>query len=474
MKHFEPTVDIMGFNSNVTGSMSLCVVRFPDNKSVKFLVDCGLFQEKGDTDELNREILFNAETVSFALCTHVHIDHVGRFPLLVKKGFNGPIYASEDTCKLAPLALADSFNVMEQDAKRKKKALLYAEKDIDKMVSLLKAVEFGKTTTVYEEGDKKIDVTFFMNGHLIGAAIILVQIKCTGYEDINLKFTGDYNSKNEFFDVEPMPNWVYELPITVVQESTYGTTETCEIKKVFRDNISEHLKKRGTVIVPVFSLGRSQEILKILKEMQEEGTIDSEIPIYLDGKLAIKYTHCFAGGGLRVPYQNQDFLPENFKMIGKNERAALCRNNECKVILTTSGMGSYGPAQVYIPEFITRKNTLIHFTGYCADGTLGRKLKDTEDGAEVEISGKTYVKRARVEYTSEFSGHAKSDQMIEFLKRFKHLKLVLLNHGEVETKVAFRQVIEKEVEAKNVEILGRDTLYRINPYGLVKTINTKF
>ena len=137
-------------------------------------------------------------------------------------------------------------------------------------------------------------------------------------------------------------------------------------------------------------------------------------------------------------------------------------------------MGSYGPAQMYIPEYITRKNAMIHFTGYTAEGTLGNRLKNTEVGDIVEVGGLLAKKKATVEYTTEYSAHAKADEMIEFLNQFKNLRLVLVNHGETEVKNAFAKRIVKEVETKKVGLLGREYFFRVNPYGLVKTLSTKF
>ena len=138
-------------------------------------------------------------------------------------------------------------------------------------------------------------------------------------------------------------------------------------------------------------------------------------------------------------------------------------------------MGSYGPAQTYIPRYITRDNALIHFTGYTAEGTLGNRLKETAVGEKVEIGGLVgIVKRARVEYTTEYSAHAKADEMIEFLQQFKNLKLVLVNHGEPNTKKVFAERISDEVKTKQVGILGRSYFFRVDTYGLVKTLSTKF
>ena len=170
----------------------------------------------------------------------------------------------------------------------------------------------------------------------------------------------------------------------------------------------------------------------------------------------------------------RDFLPENLTFVDKGIRGELLEDTHKKIIVTTSGMGSYGPAQTYLPEYIARKNALIQFSGYTAEGTLGSRLKNTETGDMVEVGGLMTRKRADVEYTTEYSAHAKADEMIEFLKQFKNLKLVLVNHGETNVKNIFAERIIDEVEPKRVGLLGREYFFRVNHRGLVKTLSTKF
>lgn len=145
-----------------------------------------------------------------------------------------------------------------------------------------------------------------------------------------------------------------------------------------------------------------------------------------------------------------------------------------KIIVTTSGMATYGPAQVYIPEYLSRKKALIQFTGYTAEGTLGNRLKIAEMGDIVQVGGLLVKKRANVQYTTEFSAHAKADEMIDFLNQFYNLKVVLVNHGETNTKNIFAERILDEVSTKRVGILGAGYFFRVDPYGVIKTLSTKF
>lgn len=464
-----PYVDIMSLHEEVTGSLNFAVVKFPDGRTMRFVVDCGLFQER-EYDDYNSMLPFNAENIDFCLITHVHVDHIGRLPFMVQRGFCKNIYASETTCKLLPIALGDSFKVLNSVSKRKHVGSLYSEVDVDKTLSLLKPCKYEETIQINDN----VKVTFLNNGHLVGASLILVQISYPECEDINLLFTGDYNNKNMFFDVNPIPNWILDLPLTIIQESTYGDMDSSEMHECFEANIKECLDSAGTVVALVFSLGRAQEILYTLKKMQDLKKLSVEIPIYFDGKLAVKYTNLYIKDGLNIKPEMRDFLPQNLTFVDKVNRGQLLEDYSKKIIVTTSGMGSYGPAQTYIPRYITRDNALIHFTGYTAEGTLGNRLKETAIGESVEVGGLVARKRARVEYTTEYSAHAKADEMIEFLQQFNNLKLVLVNHGETNTKKVFAERISDEVKTKQVGILGRSYFFRVDTYGLVKTLSTKF
>lgn len=471
-------VDLSTSCSNVTGSCHLENVRFPDCTHTKFLLDCGLHQGKEEcsfiyektADDMNKKFFFNPEDIGFCLVTHNHTDHTGRLPLLTKGGFKGNIYMSEDTRVLLPLALNDSQKCLRDIAKRNNTKVLYSETDVEKVLNQSRVCLFEKTEQINEH----IKVTYFNNGHLVGAAIILVQISYPEKEDINLLFLGDYHYKNVFLDLVDLPQWVKNLNLIVITESTYGYMDSNEIHKCYAENILRCLYNNGTVVSPVFSLGRSQEILYELKELQNMKELDVNIPIYLDGKLAINYTNLYTGGKLHIKPSMIDFLPRNLTFVDKTTRDKVLFDKDKKIILTTSGMGNYGPAQLYIPEYIGRKNSMIHFTGYTAPDTLGGKLKSAKTSETVKVGGLVMEKNGMVEYTSEFSAHAKADEIIRFLKEFHNLELVLLTHGEEQSKDMLASRIVKEVKPKAVGIFDSRYLFRVNAYGVVKTMSTKY
>lgn len=466
-------VDIMALHKEVTGSCMLVIVKFPDGRTKKLVVDCGLFQES-TYSELNRTLPFDCTTIDHVFVTHNHVDHTGRLPFMVKNGYRGPIHMAETTTKLVPLALEDSYKVLKNKAKMANEPQLYTDSDVEETLRLVKGYPYEKTIKL----DENIRVTFFMNGHLPGAAVILLQIKYHEYnkhhEDINLLFTGDYNNKNIFFPVRPISNWVYQLPITIIQEATYGDMDSTSVERVFEKNVLTAISEGKEVVVPVFSLGRSQEILYILKTWQQSGKLSTEVPIYLDGKLARRYTDIYVRDGLDNSLECRDFLPENFTEVCNSDiRKSIMNDNECKIILTTSGMGSYGPAQTYLPAYLKRSNALIHFTGYCAEGTLGRRLYDCSKECKVDIAGLQVKKLADVAFTSEFSAHAKADELINFLRPFEDIKLILVNHGTTEKKEIYANRVIDEIDPKNVGILGKEYFFRIDGYGLNKSLSSK-
>ena len=462
-------VDVMALHNEVTGSLNFLVVKMRTKETFRIAIDCGLFQER-ENSQYNKEFPFNVKELDYVLVTHNHIDHTGRLPLLVKKQYSGNIYCSKPTEMLLPLALEDSYRVLKDVAKRNNEERLYSEEDVKETVKKVRGVEFGKTI----ELNRYIKATFFKNGHLLGAALILLQIQYGDEEPINLLFTGDYNNKNVFFPVSELPKWVRELPLTIVQESTYGNMDSSEMIPCFRKNISEKMKKGGTIVIPVFSLGRSQEVLKTLRNMQDTGELDSNIPVYLDGRLAINYTLIYLKENFGFYEDCLDFLPNNTVFVDSSSRQTIVDSKDSKIIVTTSGSGSYGPAPFYLQNYLGDKNALIHFTGYLFEDSLGRRIKETPDGEFVKVGGIVLRKYAQIEFTAEYSAHAKADEMIEFLKKFSNLKAVLVNHGETATKEIFAERIVKEVNVKDVAILDRNYFFRISPWGIAKSLATEF
>ncbi|MBQ9266681.1 MAG: MBL fold metallo-hydrolase [Clostridia bacterium] len=461
--------DIMAFNSEVTGSCILCNVKFPNCTNVRFLVDCGLYQEKRN-DQYNHKLEFMPDSIDFVLVTHSHIDHIGKLPFLVKKGYRSKIYASKEVAGLfMEPALKDSQSVIEADSKMRSMPPLYSERDVETTLSLTEGMEY------FEEWSPAagIKVAFYQNAHVPGAVVILVRAKYEGCGSINILFSGDYNAVNAFFCSRKVPDRVKKLPnLTVVVEATYGTTNSADCQPRFEAKMAEVIGEGRNILLMAYSFGRTQEVLYRLQGLQRKRLLSPEVPIYLDGKLGMKYTMLFQK--LDISDRMKDFLPENFHLVSKASREQIVASPEQKIIVTSSGNGSYGPALFYEPYFLQSRNAFMGFTGYVHESSVGDKLKRAAYGSSVKVGGEVVFKRSEVDFFNEFSAHAKADVLLDFLREFENLKFVLINHGEPETKLAFADRVKREINPKNVGILDRDYWFRVDEYGFVKSFTTKF
>lgn len=462
-------VDIMAIHPETTGSCILCIVKLPNKETIRFIVDCGLFQEQ-KYSEYNKDFPFDPEKLEFAIITHNHVDHTGRIPLLFNKGYNGKVYCSNTTKMLLPLAMDDTYNILKDVAKRNHVKPLYKENDVYYTNKNLYGLNYNEDYKIHEN----VTVRLLKNGHLIGSSMVLIKLSYPNEENINLLFTGDYKGKNLFFDIEDIPEEIKNLRLTILTEATYGYMTSDKIKYEFKDKISKAISENKNIILPVFSLGRSQEILYNIKMLQEDGTISSDYKIYFDGKLAHNYTGIYLKGKEIIKEEMYDFLPNDLIYVNTDTRSDVLKDTNKKIIITTSGMGTYGPAQIYLPHFLPKANTFVLFTGYMAEGTLGRNLMTVEQNEMIKVAGLILKKKAEVEYVNEFSSHAKADEIIELLSKFNNAHTILVNHGEENSKEQLAKKIASEIDPKHVGILNRDYMFRVNAYGVIKTLGTKF
>lgn len=442
-------ITFFGAARTVTGSCTLV-----ECAGKKLLVDCGLPQGN-DEKKLGLELPFNAAHIDFVLLTHAHIDHSGRIPLLVKEGFNGRILSTEATADLCGIMLADSGHIQEmevewQNRKRRRAGkqeldALYTVADAQQAMELFEGYPYGKRIKVTEG----IEIQFTDAGHLLGSSSI--QLWLTENDETRLiVFSGDVGNLDQPLINDPV--CITEADYVVV-ESTYGDrlhekpehasqqVSTEERAKGLADIIRETFSKGGNVVIPSFAVGRTQEILYLLRVIITHKMIPElhDIPVFLDSPLAIQATKVFSRniegyfdeeamqlvrGGV-----NPLIFPSLTTTVTADESRELNLRKESCVIISSSGMCEAGRIKHHLKHNLWRPESTIVFCGYQANGTLGRSILD---GAErVTIFGEQIDVKATVAKLEGISGHADQQGLVSWLSCFqkkpKHLFVV---HGE--------------------------------------------
>lgn len=459
-----------GYDQNVTGSNNFLTAIWPDGYKLHFLVDCGQYFGKETT--LNRTFPYKASTIDLAFLTHVHIDHCGRYPKLIHEGFTGPIYATKGSALLYPNAISNSASIIIANSKRLKEDPGFDENDVEASIENIN--NHQKEYDIEYEYKGRLYYRFIHNQHLFGASSILIRLTDPDpeVEDVNLFFLGDFNDRNLFVEDFKIPKEVTDMDISCfLTESTYGDSESKDIQYKFYDYLQKGIQDYNTTIFFAFSLGRSQDILFLLKKAQESGALPYDVDIFLDGPLSISDTLLIARNPdvLDIRESSRDFLPEGLGFIDKGSRDFFLNSNKKKkIIVTSSGMGTFGPAKEYISKLIDVPKVLMVFGGYCTDDSIGRYLMDFQLGDEVRVFGKLKTKRATFGYLEELSGHARADKLVRHIANF-NVRSILINHGEFEKQKSLKERIDEELHpSKGSYILTRNYTYRITCYGIDK------
>lgn len=488
------TYEISCLHSGVTGSSIMLTFHLPNLVNKQILIDCGIFQEY-EFEKYNNAFpsQFHPKNIEYVFLTHTHIDHCGRLPLLVKEGFSNHIYCTNEAKSLMIPALFDCAKILESDSKyltKKAKTFiepLYNSDNVKDTVKQTRGMDYNETYKL----DENLSVTFLGNGHLMGAALILIQISYPKCETVNLLFTGDYNTDNLFQEVPQIPKWVEKLKLIIIQESTYGDSTTSDIKYTYEDTLFSLIQDNKTVISPVIACERAEQVLLKIKKLQDNKLISKKVPIYLAGSLACEYFKIYACKS------KVDFIPENLTLVTSNkisihsemlEGKNLELINEIpdevlnlkgpKIILTTSGMADKGKAPYYLSKLANREDVTVLFTCYLPSNTLGYTLKNIKADSEFtfHVFGEKIKTNVNCEIlcSNEFSSHAKSDQLIDFLKLFPNIAGVFINHGNIKTKEFYSQKVMENINPSFVDILDRSIFYSMSYYDILRIANSKY
>jgi metallo-beta-lactamase family protein len=401
---FGGTEDVTGANFLVEGDAA---------KGEVMLVDCGLFQGDRVSEQRNYDKFpYDPSSINILLVTHAHLDHVGRIPKLVREGFRGKIYSTPPTKDIAEVVLEDSMSILEKEAKHEGSEVLYNKEDIQKAMSLWHTVNYHESIKI---GD--LSIVFRDSGHILGSAMIEIT-----YGSKKIVFTGDLgNSPAPLLrDTEVISDASY-----LIMESVYGDRNH-EDKKTRRDQledvIEDTMKKGGVLLIPAFSVERTQELLFEIENMMENSRIPL-VPVFLDSPMAIKVTEIYKR---YESYFNHDAkyiidsgdgifkFPQLHETLATEDSRRIDESNQRKIIIAGSGMSNGGRIihheKKYLPD---PKNTLL-LVGYQGVGSLGRQL---QDGARmVKIFGEMIPVNARVVSISGYSAHKDSDGLFHFVE----------------------------------------------------------
>jgi len=455
-----------GAAREVTGSCHLIQLE----NGYKILLDCGLFQGRHkEMDEINSKWYFDPAEIDCMILSHAHIDHSGRVPKFVKDGFTGCIHSTHATRSLCAVMLLDSAKIQEREAE-------YANKNLRKKKRNVKAEDFAVplyttedvtpamekfVTYSYERWfpiSKDVEVLFRDAGHIIGSASVTLRIKENGKVK-TIGFTGDIGRPNRpiLRDPKPMPEVDF-----LICESTYGNKEHLG-RPDERDSLLEVIKtacvdKRGKLIIPAFSVGRTQEIVYMMDQMATEGLLP-KIPVYVDSPLAINATQVFAGHPECYDNELYEYLltddnPFGFadlKYIRKVEESKkLNTSNDPCIIVSSSGMMNAGRVKHHLYNNIEDpKNTLL-IVGYCSPHTPGGRLRAGDK--EIRLFGQEMAVNMDVKIMDSFSAHADKNEILEFLANQKSkLSKLFLVHGNYDSQQAFKYLLYQH-EFKDVQI----------------------
>ena len=450
-----------GGASGVTGSCHQLVAAAEHS----LLVDCGLFQgEDAELDGLQQlEVKFDLSTIKALVVTHVHIDHIGRLPYLLAAGFTGPIICSQPSVHLLPLVIEDALKIgFTRDEQ-------LIEQFLERVQSQLVPLDYKQWFTLVDDKNLRLKIKLHRAGHILGSCYVEVALY---YKAKKLKkrvvFSGDLGAP--WSPLLPAPKSPYKCDYLVL-ESTYGdrlhSSRQNRVKRL-QLAIEKALENQGTVLIPAFSIGRTQELLYELEGLvHNAGGLWQDLEIIVDSPLAAKFTQVYrqlkpywdkeaqrrlqAG---RHPLNFENLYTVNTHQEHEATVAYLAKTGRPAVVIAASGMCAGGRIVNYLKAMLGDAKHQVLFVGYQASGTPGRKIqKYGPTGGYVELDGQRYTIKAGVDTITGYSAHADQKDLLNFIKRMRYWpKEVRLVHGQEEAKQALKAKIEGLYKEKRIGV----------------------
>ena len=437
-------LEFFGAAGEVTGSCHILHVG-----ERKVLLDCGMIQGGRRDEDRNRDPFpFDASKIDAVVLSHAHLDHCGRLPLLVKRGFHGPVFAQEATCELTAILLADAAHLAERDAEYRSRKVgkkvkpLYTLKEGEEVMRQLRDQKYRKKFEVIPG----VTVRFKDAGHILGSCVVEVWVK-EGDLERKIVFSGDLGQYDTPILRDPDP---IDRADVVLMESTYGARRHRDREQTIEElggifNSAE--SRNGNILIPAFSIGRSQEILYQMGKHHEEWGMH-RFKIFLDSPMAIEaskvyweYTHLYDEEATRLRIENggMPLLPNLVLSRDTEQSMAINRIRSGAIVIAGSGMCNGGRIIHHLKHNLYREETQVLITGYQARGSLGRRLVNGEES--VKIHGQSIPVNASIHTVGGLSAHGDQDDLARWYENMENRPPVYLVHGEVESQLAFREYL---------------------------------
>lgn len=440
-------IQFLGATRTVTGSSTL--VEF---SGAKVLVDCGMFQGPKDIRALNEDLYGKelAQSLDAVILTHAHVDHSALIPKIYQLGFRGKVYCTEGTKRLSEILLPDTAYLQEEDARRrshnggKRQEPLYSVQEANNSLKLFQTVKRHQWVSIAEG----FSFRFLRAGHILGASVAQLSVnKGNGVKLIT--FSGDLGNGRQNVIKGPV-----ELKETddLVLESTYG--DRLHKRSAPEDDlevyINQIVKNKGVLVIPSFAVGRTQELLYLIKSLEDQKRIPV-LPVFLDSPMAIEATDLYMReeGELKLDFTNGNgkspLAPSKFSRTRKVEESQnLMKKDGPLIIISAAGMLTGGRILYHLKERLLHKENVILFVGYQAEGTKGRLLQNGL--GNIRLHGDNIPVNAQVATIESLSAHADSDDLVDWVSRMERLpKRVFINHGEKQSANALAYRLKYEL-----------------------------